>query len=74
VSARVSLTNAIGLDPEYAAAHYQMARLLKATGEEAGAAEELERFKKYHDEGTKKGIIGLVSEGKWDYTEFLPSN
>ena len=60
-SARASLKRAIELDPRYAPAHYQMARLLKATGEQAEAAKELQLFNKYHDEENKEGIIGLVS-------------
>ena len=71
-SARASLQRAIELDPRYAPAHYQMARLLKATGEQAEAAKELQLFNKYHDEENKEGIIGLVSNGKWDYAGYLP--
>jgi len=74
VSARVSLSKAVKLDPEYAPAHYQMARLLKATGEQAAAAKEFELFSKYHEEENKKGIVGLVKEGQWDYAGFLPPN
>ena len=74
VSARTSLQKAIELDPGYATAHYHMARLLKATGKQAAATKELELFKKYHAEENKKGIVGLVSEGRWDYAGFLPSN
>jgi len=73
-SAHQSLQRAIELDPQFAAAHYQMARLLKATGEQAEAAKELELFNKYHDEENKKGMVGLVSEGKWDYAGYLPPN
>jgi hypothetical protein len=51
-----------------------MARLLKETGEQGEAAKELELFSKCHDEENKKGIVGLVSEGKWDYAGFLPPN
>jgi tetratricopeptide (TPR) repeat protein len=74
LSARASLTKAIELDPGYALAHYQMARLLNATGEQAEAATELELFNKYHDEENKKGIVGMVSDGKWDYVGYLPPN
>jgi tetratricopeptide (TPR) repeat protein len=74
LSAHQSLQKAIELDPEYAPAHYQMARLLKATGEQVEAAKELELFNKYHDEENKKGIVGMVSDGKWDYAGFLPPN
>lgn len=72
LSAHASLRKAIELDPRYAPAHYQMARLLKATGEQAEAAKELELFNKYHDEENKKGIVGMVSAGKWDYAGYLP--
>jgi tetratricopeptide (TPR) repeat protein len=73
-SAQRSLQKAIELDPQFSAAHYQMARLLKATGEQAEAAKELVLFNKYHDEENSKGIVGLVSEGKWDYPGYLPPN
>jgi tetratricopeptide (TPR) repeat protein len=73
-SARTSLKKAIELDPSYSPAHYHMARLLKETGEQSEAAKELELFSKCHDEENKKGIVGLVSEGKWDYAGFLPPN
>jgi tetratricopeptide (TPR) repeat protein len=72
--ARVSLQKAINIDPGYAPAHYQMAMLLNALGEHAEAMKQLEQFNKYHDEEKRKGIVGLVSEGKWDYAGFLPSN
>lgn len=71
-SARASLRKALELDPRYAPAHYQMARLLTATGERAEAAKELELFTKYHDEENKEGIVGMVSAGKWDYAGYLP--
>lgn len=72
LSAHASLRKAIELDPRYAPAHYQMARLLKVAGEQAEAAKELELFNKYHDEENKKGIVGMVSAGKWDYAGYLP--
>lgn len=72
-TARVSLNKAIELDPKYAVAHYQMAGLVNATGEQA-AAKELELFQRYHEEEKRRGIIGLVTEGTWDYAGFLPSN
>ena len=71
-SAHLSLLKAIELDPQFAVAHYQMAAT--ATGKQAEAAKELELFNKYHDEENKKGIVGLVSEGKWDYAGYLPPN
>jgi tetratricopeptide (TPR) repeat protein len=74
VSARVSLSKALELNPGYAFAHYQMARLLKTEGEQAAAAKELELFSKYHEEENRKGILGLVKEGQWDYAGFLPPN
>jgi len=73
LSASVSLKKAIELDPGYATPHYHLARLLKLAGKQAEAAKELELFKKYHDEENKKGIVGLVSDGRWDYAGFLPS-
>ena len=33
----------------------------------------MELFNKYHDEENKKGIVGLVSDGKWDYAGLLTS-
>jgi len=73
-SARASLSRAIELDPGYATAHYHMARLLKLTGEASGAAKELELFNQYRSQENKKGIIGVVSEGKWDYAGYFPPN
>jgi tetratricopeptide (TPR) repeat protein len=73
-SARTSLKRAIELDPSYSPAHYHMARLLNVTGEQSEAAKELELFSKCRDQENKKGIVGLVSEGKWDYAGFLPPN
>lgn len=73
-AARVSLDKAIRLDPDYAVAHYHLAMLLKTTGEQAAAAKELELFQRCHEEEKKRGIIGLVSGGNWDYVGFLPSN
>jgi len=73
-TARISLKNAIELDPQYALAHYHLARLLKATGEQEESAKELELFNKYRDEENKKGIVGLMSNGKWDYAGYLPPN
>lgn len=72
--ARVSLQKAINIDPGYAPAHYQMAMVLSALGEHTEAMKQLEQFNKYHDEEKRKGIVGLVYEGKWDYAGFLPSN
>lgn len=74
LAARESLQKAIGIDPGYAPAHYHIAMLLNAIGEKAAALKEFELFNKYHEEEMKKGIVGLVSEGKWDYAGFLPSN
>lgn len=73
-SARRSLQKAIELDPSSAIAHYSMAMLLRRTGEIEEAQNELERYKKYHDEESKNGIVGLVRKGEWDYPGFLPSN
>ena len=73
-SARVSLRKAIELDPQYSTAHYQLAMLLRRTGEQAEATREIALFQKYHDEENKKGIMGLVSKGKWDYAGFLPAD
>jgi tetratricopeptide (TPR) repeat protein len=74
VSARLSLNKAIELNPGYPVAHYHLARLLKVTGESAEAAKEMDLFTRYHEEENKKGIVGLVGEGKWDYAGFLPPN
>jgi len=73
-SARRSLQKALDLDPASATAHYYMAMLLRTAGEIEQAKNELERYRKYHDEESKKGIVGLVNEGKWDYAGFLPAN
>lgn len=73
-SARRSLRKAIDLDPTYSTAHYYMAMLLRTVGQTDEAKNEIERYKKYHDEENKEGIVGLVSEGKWDYAGFLPPN
>jgi hypothetical protein len=48
--------------------------LLKAAGEQEESAKELELFNKYRDEENKKGIVGLMSNGKWDYSGYLPPN
>ena len=53
-TARVSLNKAIELDPKYAVAHYQMAGLVKPTGEQAAAAKELELFQEIPRRREKK--------------------
>jgi tetratricopeptide (TPR) repeat protein len=73
-AAHVSLEKAIALNPAFSTAHYYMAMLLRATGERKEAEKEIEKFKKYRDEENKKGIVGLMSNGKWDYAGFLPAN
>lgn len=73
-AAHTSLKRAIDLDPSSAPAHYNMAMLLRSTGETQRAKQELELYRRYHDEERKKGIVGLVRQGEWDYAGFMPSN
>ena len=72
--ARLSLQKAIDLDPASATAHYYMAMLLRESGETEAAKKEIERFSESRSQEKKKGIVGLVSEGKWDYAGFLPAD
>jgi tetratricopeptide (TPR) repeat protein len=74
VSARMSLKRAINLDDTSASAHYSMAMLLRSTGETQQAKREIELYQRYHDEDGKRGIVGLVRKGEWDYAGFMPTN
>jgi len=73
-SARASLKKAIDLDNTSASAHYAMAMLLRSSGEKQQAKREIELYQRYHDEEGKRGIVGLVRKGEWDYAGFMPTN
>jgi tetratricopeptide (TPR) repeat protein len=73
-AARISLQRAIELDYTSATAHYNMAMLFRATGEIEEAKKEIELYKEYQEQESKKGIVGLARKGEWDYAGFMPSN
>src|SRR5215469_9752139 len=53
-AAHTSLKRAIELDPTSASAHYNMAMLLRSTGKTQRAKQELELYRRYHDDESKR--------------------